>query len=45
MTWKEFKDHVEQLGVKDHDEIAYIDTYPSEHTQIKDTENGKAIWS
>jgi hypothetical protein len=45
MTWKQFKDHVERLGVKDDDEIAYINTYPDKDTQIKDTENGKAIWS
>ena len=25
MTWKEFKDYVEQQGVEDGDEILYID--------------------
>lgn len=28
MTWAEFKAEVEQLGVKDEDEVWYIDTHP-----------------
>jgi hypothetical protein len=27
MTWKEFKDWAEKMGVKDTDEIEYIDSY------------------
>ena len=50
MKWKDFKEMVERHGVKDEDEIEYIDAHPLDdarielqQTQLK--HNVWAIWS
>ena len=48
MTWKQFKEFVESRGVKDDDEIFYIDTYPEPGNKIraeKDRDGWWRIWS
>jgi hypothetical protein len=35
MTWREFKRAVEDRGVKDEDEIKYIDTYARRPDEIE----------
>lgn len=40
MTWKEFKDAVESQGVKDADEIGYIDTYPDAGVAVEFRNDG-----
>ena len=49
MTWKQVKEMFERNGVKDDDEISYIDTYPCdrgiERTQFERNERGEwKIW-
>lgn len=34
MTWKEFKDRIEALGVSDESEIQFMDLYPDEGVNI-----------
>lgn len=48
MTWKEFKEKIETNGIKDEDEIFYIDTgnYPNaEKLNIGESNEGVEIWS
>jgi len=44
MTWKEFKEQVEAQGVKDEDEIFYIDTgnYP-ERLSVSTPNDGHGV--
>lgn len=47
MTWKEFKERAEKLGVKDEDEIFYIDIHLPEPTYLSvdlSDELGVKIW-
>jgi hypothetical protein len=46
MTWKEFKEEAERLGIKDDDEIWYIDIHGGEKLRVKaDAQLGKALSS
>mgnify|MGYP001580893157 FL=1 len=46
MTWKEFKEVTERRGVKDDDEIFYIDAYLNDdHIRYEHRENGWEIWA
>ena len=38
MTWKEFKEQVERLGLKDEDELWYIDIQGNEELDVKKDE-------
>lgn len=46
MTWKEFKEAVETQGVKDDDEISYLDTYPERgvHVGWDESPSGKEFF-
>lgn len=39
MTWGEFKDAVERLGVRDADELAYID-FTGTYVQVRESKPG-----
>jgi hypothetical protein len=44
MTWKQFKDAVEQRGVKDDDEMEYID-WGSEQAPVVDYDKVLECWA
>lgn len=48
MTWKEIKEEIEKLGVKDEDEVLYIDSHfpPMISLTVEKNKNGSyEIWS
>ena len=44
-TWKQFKEQVEKLGVKDDDEVLYIDAYPGDELKASREPPGDPWWA
>ena len=44
MTWKEVKEAFEKAGVKDSDEIAYIDINAFDHNNFELTQEKEREW-
>lgn len=44
MTWAELKKKIEELGIKDDDEIWYIDVNAHDEIEVERHINGWKIW-